>query len=111
MKRTDAMVELNDVLIAIEEIRRGEGPAIMQRLAEVEPVLAIYIEGVSSSLASTALWPRGSQIGMDRTLEAVLTVVRARELANARLFKKLIPPTSPLGRLMEESKTSEKGQK
>jgi hypothetical protein len=100
-KATDAAVDPGDLMAAINEIKRGEGPKIMRRLCEREPSLAIYIEGIAAHLTNADKpLPKGRE-GMEQALDAILTIVRAIEIGHFRMWRDSVLPSSPLARLMD----------
>lgn len=102
-RATDAVVDASDVLSAIEEIRRGDGPALMQRLWQTEPYLAAYLEGAAAHLSHRLeKTPSNTKDGvalMDNCLDFGLTLIRAVQHGQYRLWRDSVPPTSPLARL------------
>ena len=101
MLNTDAMVTSADLMQAIEERRRGYSDGTMARLVKTEPTLAAYVESLAHHLSN----PHKPNVSdSDEASRAVLrhllTLVRAIEIGQWRLWHGSIDPRSPLGRVI-----------
>ncbi len=83
-RASDAVVDSADLVNAIEEIKRGGGSKIMGRLHQTEPFLAIHLENIAAQLAHPS---KDAVHGTERALDGILTIVRAIELGNGRLWR------------------------
>lgn len=102
LKVTDAMVSEADLMQAIEERSRGYSDATMARLYKTEPTLAAYVESLAHHLSNE----RTTNVSdLDEagaaTLRHLLTLVRAIEIGQQRLWLGSIDPSSPLGRMID----------
>lgn len=97
---SDAMVTLHDLDQAVQERRRGDGRATMERLIKTEPYLAVYIEGLAAHLTNELKRPKDESKAPADALDRILVIVRAIEIGQYRLWHGSIDPSSPLGRMI-----------
>lgn len=98
---TDAMVTASDLGQAIEERSRGFSDATMARLCKTEPTLAAYVESLAHHLSNQqALNVSDLDDASRAALRHLLTLVRAIEIGQHRLWHGSIDPRSPLGRMI-----------
>ncbi len=85
---SDAVIDAADLAAAVEEVERGDGPAILGRLWQTEPHLAMFLETVAAKMSR----PAGDPVqGMEEAMDGLLTVVRALELGHGRLWRDILP--------------------
>ena len=103
-KTTDGIVNEDDLLDAIREIKRGERPQIMKRLWATEPKLAGYVEAAAEHMAGTVKQHGDAAAAAVKNdlLNFTVTIVRAIDHAHERLWRDL-PPSSPLARLINDN--------
>jgi hypothetical protein len=95
----DGTVSVSDLMAAFMEVKAGAGEEIMARLSRTDPALATYIESIAAHLTHPKTQGRTGL--MIEAMERILVIVRAFEIGHYRIWKDMIPPSSPLGKLMD----------
>jgi hypothetical protein len=97
----DGTIRASDLRAAFMEVKAGGGEAIMARLSRTDPALATYIESIAAHLTHPKTQASTRTGVMIEAMERILVIVRAYEIGHYRLWKDLIPPSSPLGKLLD----------
>jgi len=95
----DGTVSVSDLMAAFMEVKAGAGEEIMARLSRTDPALATYIESIAAHLTHPKT--QGRTNAMIEAMERILVIVRAFEIGHYRLWKDMIPPSSPLAKLAD----------
>ena len=98
----DGTVSVSDLMAAFMEVKAGAGEEIMARLSRTDPALATYIESIAAHLTHPKTQANTRTGVMIEAMERILVIVRALEIGHYRMWKDMIPPSSPLGTLIKE---------